>query len=170
MDFTQQLIGYYKGEWLEAALLSAFGLTMVAVVIAMWFFIDQNMLLKGLFYPIAFLALFTTLAGGFNVYNNSQRLAAMPTQYAENPKVFVQAEVQRFESKNGVNAWWLPLKLLWVALALGGVVATFSTRSDFVHGIAMGLVIIGAIGLVIDGFAHHRAKQYTSALIAQPSN
>ena len=119
MDFTQQLIGYYKGEWLEAALLSAFGLTMVAVVIAMWFFIDQNMLLKGLFYPIAFLALFTTLAGGFNVYNNSQRLAAMPTQYAENPKVFVQADVQRFESKNGVNVWWLPLKLLWVALAEG---------------------------------------------------
>ena len=167
MDFAQQLVSYYKGEWLEAALLAAFGVVTTGLVTGMWQHTDNNALLKGLFYPIAFLAVFTVLAGTFGVYNNSQRLANLPVQYAEKPLVFLQAERARFESANGVNAWWLPLKLLWAALAMAGIALSFSTRSDFVNGLSIGLIIIGATGFVIDGFAHQRAKIYTAALLGQ---
>ena len=167
MDFAQHLVSYYKGEWLEAVLLTAFGLTTTSVAVVMWQHADQNALLKGLFYPIAFLAAFTVLAGGFGVYNNSQRLAAMPAQYAQSPTAFVQAESKRFESRNGVNTWWMPLKILWTALAVAGIAVSFVTRNDLTHGIAIGLIVIGAMGFVIDGFAHHRAKEYTAVLLAQ---
>ena len=167
MDFPQHLVSYYKGEWLEAVLLTAFGITTTSVAVMMWQHADQNALLKGLFYPIAFLATFTVLAGGFGVYNNSQRLATMPAQYAQNQVDFVHAEHKRFEGANGVNNWWMPLKVLWAVLVIAGIVVSFATRNDLTHGIAIGLIVIGAMGFVIDGFAHHRARVYTAVLLAQ---
>ncbi len=167
MDFAQHLVSYYKGEWLEAALLTAFGVVTTGLATAMWQHVDHNTLLRGLFYPIAFLAAFTVLAGSFGVYNNSQRLASMPARYEQDPTGFVGAERARFEGPSGVNTWWMPLKLLWAALAMMGIALSFGSRSDFVHGLAIGLIVIGAMGFVIDGFAHHRAKIYTAALLAQ---
>lgn len=166
MDFAQHLVNYYKGEWLEAALLAALGVALTGVAVVMWQHADQNGLLKGLFYPIAFLAAFTAMAGSFGVYNNQQRLATMPAQYTQNQTEFVQAESNRFEGKSGINTWWMPLKVLWAVLVIVGIAVSFTTRSDVKHGIAIGLIVIGAMGFVIDGFAHHRAKAYTAALLA----
>jgi hypothetical protein len=167
MDFAQHLVSYYKGEWLEAFLLTAFGITITGLAVVMWQHSDQNTLLKGLFYPIAFLAAFTVLAGSFGVYNNSQRLVTMPAQYAQNQTKFVQTEHDRFEGFSGVNTWWMPLKVLWAILVLAGIVVSFTTRNDLTLGIAIGLIVIGAMGFVIDGFAHHRAKVYTAVLLSQ---
>ncbi|WP_027672436.1 hypothetical protein [Rheinheimera baltica] len=167
MDFAQHLVRYYKGEWLEAILLMAFGITTTGLAVVMWQHAGQNVLLKGLFYPIVFFAAFTALAGGFCVYNNSLRLATMPAQYVQNQVEFVQAEQNRFEGAKGVNTWWMPLKVLWAVFAIGGIAVSFTTRSDFIHGIAIGFIVIGAMGFVIDGFAHHRAKVYTAVLLSQ---
>lgn len=165
MDFAQHLAGYYKGEWREAALLTIFGLIASGLAVVLWRQADQHTLLKGLFYPVAFLAVFTVLAGGLGVYNNCQRLAAMPTQYAQNPAAFVQAEHTRFEGKGGVNTWWMPLTLLWTAVAVVGIALSFSTSREVVRGVGIGLIFIAAMGFLIDGFAHRRAKHYTSQLL-----
>lgn len=167
MDFAQHLANYYKGERLEAVMLTAFGITTMGVAVVMWQHSGQNAFLKGLFYPIVFLAIFTFLAGGFGVYNNSQRLAVMPAQYIQNPTALVQTESNRFEGRKGVNSWWMPLKILWTSLALAGIALTFSAHSDLTHGIAIGLICIAAMGFLIDGFAHHRAKLYMAALLTQ---
>ncbi len=167
MDFAQHLISYYRGERLEATLLTAFGVILSGLALAMWRHIDSSALLKGLFYPITFLAAFTVLVGGFGVYNNSQRLVSMPAQYAQNQTVFIEAEQKRFNGRSGVNAWWMPLKLLWAICLLIGVAMVFGSRSEFTHGIAIGVIVIGAAGFVIDGFAHQRAQIYTAALHSQ---
>jgi hypothetical protein len=167
MDFAQHVVSYYKGEWLEAALLTAFGVVLTGVAVATWLHMNQNPLTKGFFYPMAFLAVFTLLAGAFQLYSNGQRLATMPAQYAQNQTEFVQAELSRFEGQSGVNTWWMPLKVLWTILVIGGIAVSFTTGNDFVHGVAIGLIVIGSMGFVIDGFAHHRAKQYTAALLTQ---
>jgi hypothetical protein len=165
MDFAQHMVSYYKGEWQEAVFLATFGIALTALAVVMWQHADQNALLKGLFYPIAFLAAFTVCAGCLGVYNNNQRLATMPAQYAKNQVEFVRAEHNRFEGAKGVNTWWMPLKVLWAVLVIAGIAVSFTTRNDLTHGIAIGLIIIGAMGFVIDGFAHHRAKIYTAVLI-----
>ncbi len=167
MDFAQHFVSYYKGEWLEAALLIAFGVALGGVAVVMCQHADQNTLLKGLFYPIAFLAAFSLLAGSFQIHSNSQRLETMPAQYAQNQAKFVQAEYNRFEGSNGVNTWWMPLKVLWAVLVIAGIVVSFATRNDLTHGIAIGLIVIGAMGFVIDGFAHHRAKVYNAVLLSK---
>ncbi len=60
MEFAQHMINYYRGEKLEAALLTAFGILLMAATITLWRHQDGSGLLKGLFYPVAILAVFTT--------------------------------------------------------------------------------------------------------------
>ena len=103
MDITQQLITYYKGERFEAVLLIIFGVLTLGVAIYMWQYLHHNQLLKGLFYPIAFLALFTLFAGGYNAYNNNQRLEQLPLKYKANQKEFVETELDRFEGKSATS-------------------------------------------------------------------
>ena len=162
-----QLMTYYKGERLEAILLAVFGLLTIGIAVVMWQYINQNQMLKGLFYPIAFLGAFTLLAGSFNAYNNNQRLDKLPIQYSANQKEFVQTELKRFEGNNGVNKWWMPLKVTWAILVIAGLILSFTTKSELTNGIAIGLILIGAMGFIIDGFAHQRAKIYTTALTSQ---
>ena len=164
MDFTQHLITYYKGERLEAILLAVFGFVTIGIASVMWQHINQNQMLKGLFYPIAFLGAFTFLVGGFNAYNNNQQLEKLPIEYSANQKEFVQTELQRFEGNNGVNKWWMPLKITWAILVVVGLVLSFTTKSELRNGIAIGLILIGAMGFIIDGFAHQLAKVYTAIL------
>lgn len=167
MDFAQQLVSYYKGEWLEAALLAAFGATLAGVTLATGLYTDPCSLIEGFSYSMAFLAVSTLFAGAFQLYSNSRRLATMPAQYAQNPKAFVQAELNRFEGKGGVNSWWMPLKILWAIFVIGGISVPLVIGSELVQGVAIGLLVLGGVGFVIDGFAHRRAKQYTAALLAQ---
>jgi hypothetical protein len=167
MDITQHIITYYKGERLEAILLAVFGLVTIGIATVMWQYTNQNQMLKGLFYPFAFLGAFTMIAGGFNAHNNNQRLDKLPTEYSANQKQFVQTELQRFEGNNGVNLWWMPLKITWAILVVVGLVLSFATKRELINGIAIGLILIGAMGFIIDGFAHQRAKIYTAVLTGQ---
>ncbi len=167
MDFTQQLISYYKGERFEAVLVAVFGLIAIGIAISMWQY--QNQMLRGLFYPVAFLAIFTFVVGVFGTYNNTQRIESLPLQYVKTPKEFVHNEFERFEGKNGVNTWWMPLKTAWAIIAIVGIILSFTTKNEFISGIAIGLILIGASGFIIDGFAHQRAKIYTGVLVEMKS-
>lgn len=169
MDITQHIVAYYKGERFEAMLLTAFGVVMLVIAVAMWSNLGQNQMLKGLFYPVAFLALFTLGAGGFNTYNNTQRLELLPAKYKADSAAFVQTEVGRFDGPNGVNTWWMPLKLTWAICVVVGMVLSFTTKRDLVNGVAIGLILIGAMGFIIDGFAHQRARVYAAVLTGQSS-
>lgn len=167
MDFTQQLINYYKGERFESLLVAVFGIIAIGITISIWH--HQNQMLRGLFYPVAFLALFTFFVGSFGAYNNTRRLENLPLQYVKTPKDFVHNEFERFEGKNGVNIWWMPLKIIWTGVVIVGIILSFTTKSEFINGIAIGLILIGASGFIIDGFAHQRAKIYTGVLVEMKS-
>lgn len=169
MDFTQHLITYYRGERFEAILLTALGLVLLIIAIVMWQNINQNQMLKGLFYPIAFLAVFTLSAGGYNTHSNNERINSLPVQYVTNQNELVKTEFDRFEGTNGVNKWWMPLKLTWALLVVSGMILSFMAKSELVNGIAIGLIFFGSLGFIIDGFAHQRAKIYTKALHSQMS-
>jgi hypothetical protein len=164
MNFLEQMTLYYKGEWLEALLLAAFAVVAGGVAFAAWQYSQQNALLKGMLYPLVFISVVGVAVGGFGVYNNSQRINQFPSQYQQDTKAFVKTEYQRFEGSNGVNKWWLPLKITWATLIVLGLFLTFLMSGAFWHGLAIGFFIVGTAGLVIDGFAHHRAQVYTEAL------
>ncbi len=167
MNFAQNIIIYYNGERNEAILLTILGLVLTSVSIFIWQHPGKNQMMNGFFYPIVFLALSTLILGGFGVYNNTQRLERLPSLYSTNHNEFVKNEINRFEGPYGVNKWWVPLNIIWTLLLITGIVVSFATKKDLVNGIAIGLIFIGSIGFIIDGFAHQRAKIYTAELTKQ---
>lgn len=167
MDFTETIIEYYQGERNEASYLFIFGLILLVNSIIIWFNLNSNVMLKGLFYPILLLTMLSILAGGYNVWNNQRRIDKLPIEYKKDNQVFLKKEVERFTAPNGVNSWWLPLKVFWFFLLLLGFSITFLTKSDFIQGIALGLIVWGCFGMIVDGFAQQRAKNYTFELLKQ---
>lgn len=167
MDFTETIIEYYQGERNEATCLFILGFILLAISIIIWFNLNSNLMLKGLFYPILLLTMLSISAGGYNVWNNQKRLEKLPIEYKKDSQVFLKKEIERFTAPNGVNSWWLPLKVFWGLLLLLGLFITFLTKSDFIQGIAIGLIVWGCFGMIVDGFAHQRAKKYTFELLKQ---
>jgi hypothetical protein len=165
MEFIQSTIAYYQGEKSEAIILAVVGLVLGALS---YFLVKLHptALAKGLFYPIAFFALFALMAGSYNTYNNAKRLSEFPKLYTENAQQLIQNEWDRFEGKNGVNRWWFPLNVTWTVFVLMGISLYFLKESFFVKGIALGVLFFGFSGLLIDGFAKQRAAKYTQHLYA----
>jgi len=167
MDFRDSIIAYYRGERSESALLFLLGILLLIASIAIWRNMGANDMLRGLFYPTVFLTAIAIFAGGFNAWNNDKRLKTFLPDYDRDAQAFVSREKERFEGSSGVNKWWLPLKITWSLLLVAGVAMTFITKRDFVHGIALGLIMLGFFGMVVDGFAQRRAEIYTEVLMQQ---
>jgi len=167
MSFSDHIMLYYKGERYEAVLLFIFGWICLFISLPIIGSKTSNPLSKGLLYPIIALTVVCMFAGGYNAWNNNNRLRIMPNKYAKDASAFIKMETRRFEGANGVNSWWLPLKITWIVFLIAGSAATLFTKSDFIHGNAIGLIIWGCFGMVVDGFAHHRAKIYTAQLLQQ---
>jgi hypothetical protein len=163
MDFTHSIIAYYQGEKTEAVILAVFGGLVLLMMLLLRIYYPTE-LAKGLVYPVSIFVLIALSAGSFNVYNNAKRLKVMPLKYAGYKEKFVEAELVRFEGRNGVNKWWLPLNITWSVLVLAGLALYFYTEGNFPRGIAIGLVFLGFSGLLIDGFARERAEKYTKEL------
>lgn len=164
MSFVETLIWYYKGERNEALWLVLFGILVLLISAIIWKNMHSNDLLKGMFYPLLFLGILSISAGGFNAWNNQLRLAKFPEMSQNDPSEYLEKELERFEKPGGVNSWWLPLKITWSIFLLMGIGIAFVARIDFWHGFAMGLLLWGTFGWVVDGFAHQRAKFYTIEL------
>jgi lipoprotein signal peptidase len=65
-----------------------------------------------------------------------------------------------------VNANWSLYIGTWVSLLVVGLVLRFGLKADWAHGLGPALMLIGAMGFLIDGFAERRARPYTQALDA----
>jgi hypothetical protein len=63
-----------------------------------------------------------------------------------------------------VNDNWPIYIGTWTALVLVGLGLRFGLKSDWAHGVGPAIILIGAFGFLIDGFAERRARPYTAAL------
>ena len=68
-----------------------------------------------------------------------------------------------------VNANWPMYIGMWTALVLAGLGLRFGLKADWAHGVGPALILIGAVGFLIDGFAERRARPYTESLEALAS-
>ena len=63
-----------------------------------------------------------------------------------------------------VNANWPRLVATWATLVVVGLGLRFGLRADWAHGLGPALLLMGAVGFLVDGFAERRARPYTVAL------
>ena len=164
MELSDSIVNYYRGEKAEAIILTFSGITVFIALLALLMQYPTD-LTKGLMYPVLAFITVAIFAGSFNIYNNSKRLKDIPVQYHNDKAGFIVGEFARFEGKNGVNKWWLPLNIVWTLCILFGLILYFFRDDFYLKGVALGIVFFGFSGLLIDGFAKERADRYTKDLL-----
>lgn len=161
MDLLPHLLTYYRGERLNAIAMLIAGLVFLALFLLVWRQAAPGSMARGLLYPLALLALIGIGAGPFLLKSNNARLERLPQELARDPDAFIAKDTVRI---TGVNKAWLPLKATWTAVLLVGVALAFAGGTPYWKGLGIGLVLVGAMGHAIDGFASDRAYRYLERL------
>lgn len=166
MDFQELMQAYFRGERVEALfyLLPA-GLLLLGVA-ATAISAERGGFAWGLAVPLALFGLVAIGIGATVGLRTPAQVAALERAYAEDPAAMVAEELPRMEK---VNDGWPKYLALWAVLPLIGLGLRFGLSADWAHGIGSALVLVGAIGILVDGFAERRAQAYTDALEALAS-
>jgi hypothetical protein len=100
---------------------------------------------------------------GFRTPAQVERLTAA---FAAAPEAARTEELARLEK---VNAAWSTYVAIWATFAVAGLALRFALRSPLAHGVGAALLFFAGVGLLVDGFAEHRARGYTEALAGEPT-
>ena len=93
----------------------------------------------------------------------NEQVAELTRSYQDSPANMVETELPRMEK---VNANFKTTFFAFGALAAIGLTLHYLVGADWARGLGAVLILLGAIGLLIDGFAERRAVPYTNALEA----
>jgi len=161
MDFLEVMHAYFRGERLEAFFYILPAGVVLLGMAGTALYTDRGGFGWGMAVVFALFGLVCT-GVGFSVGARSPgQAAAIEAAYAEDPAAMLEEELPRMEQ---VNANWPRLLLTWAALVVIGLGLRFGSKADWAHGVAIGLLVCGSLGFVIDGFAERRARPYSAAL------
>lgn len=161
MDFLDVMHSYFRGERIEAFfyILPA-GLLMLGLA-ATALKVDRGGFGWGMAVPLCLFGLVAIGTGAVVGARTPAQVDAIERAYEADPAGMVADELPRMEK---VNANWPRLVATWAVLTLIGLALRFGLQADWAHGLGPALVLIGAAGFLIDGFAERRARPYTAAL------
>ncbi|MEW5741844.1 MAG: hypothetical protein AB1938_23215 [Myxococcota bacterium] len=159
--FLQHLQDYFRGERAEALYfivptgVALLGLAVVALRV------ERGGFALGMAIPLFVFGLFMLTVGLVVGLRTPKQVATLEAEYAASPRAMVQKELPRMRK---VNANWPVYVRAYGILILLGLLLRFVTQADWARGVGPALVLVGALGFVIDGFAERRAHPYTEAL------
>jgi hypothetical protein len=162
MNLDDVIRNYFAGEKSEAALILLAGIAALAVALWLWFAIREPFA-RGLASTLLLVAALGLGVGGavhFRSDAQAQQLVELrradPMRFDAEEGPRIRQVVKSFGSYRIAYAVAVVLALVFVFL-LGG--ALF-------HGLAVGLLILAALGFTIDWYAENRAVEYVRALEA----
>jgi len=164
MTFLEQLQHYFQGERIAAL---AF---MVPVGVFLFVLAGAAMKSEGGVFGVGIavpLVVFGLFSGGVGLgigLRTSAQVAALEAELATSPRTMLGKELPRMRKVNGN---WPILVAVWAVFVVVGMGLRFGVKADWAQGVGPALVLAGALGLLIDGFAERRARPYTAALEAQ---
>jgi hypothetical protein len=161
MPFLQTMQTYFRGERLEALFYIGPAGLILWVLAATALKTDRGGFGWGLAVPwILFGLLLVGVGAGVGIRTPSQ-VDELEKSYAASPKAMVEKELPRMQQ---VNRMWPIYLSVWAGLVIIGTILRFALKADWAHGVGPALVLVGAFGYLIDGFAERRARPYTAAL------
>ena len=161
MSFIEIMHTYFRGEKLEALwfILPAGILLVILGVVALK--AERGGFAWGVAIPCLLFGL--VLAGtGIGVGTRTKgQVTEIEDAFRNNPVEMVQTELPRMEK---VNANFKLTFIVFGALAAVGLGVHYLGGPNWGRGLGAVLILVGAIGLLVDGFAERRAVPYTAAL------
>ncbi len=166
MPFLDVMHAYFRGERIEAlCFIVPIGVAMLAFA-AVTLRAERGGFAWGLAIPLIVFGLFAIGVGAAVGLRTAGQVAGIESGFQDNPSAMLAEEVPRMEK---VNANWPMYIGMWTALVLAGLGLRFGLKADWAHGVGPALILIGAVGFLIDGFAERRARPYTESLEALAS-
>lgn len=161
MPFLELMHAYFRGERIEALyFIVPIGVAMVAFA-AVTLRAERGGFAWGLAVPLVVFGLFAIGVGAAVGLRTAGQVAAIESGFQDNPGAMVADELPRMQK---VNDNW-PLYIgMWTTLVVVGLALRFGLKADWAHGVGSAIILIGAVGFLIDGFAERRARPYTEAL------
>lgn len=163
MPFLDVMHAYFRGERIEAlCFIVPIGLVMVAFA-AVALRTERGGFAWGLAVPLVLFGLFAIGVGAAVGLRTDGQVAEIEAGFKSDPAAMVAAELPRMQKVN--HSW--PIYIgMWATLVLVGLGLRFGLKADWAHGVGPAIILIGALGFLIDGFAERRARPYTKALDA----
>lgn len=163
MTFLEQMQDYFRGERLEAFFFIAPAGLILFVIAGTALKSQGNAFGVGLAVPLILFGLVAFGTGMAVGLRAPSQIASIESEFAVSPKAMVEKELPRMRT---VNANWPMYLGVWAGLVILGVALRFGLKADWAHGVGPGIILIGALGFLIDGFAERRSRPYTAALEA----
>ena len=161
MPFVDVMHAYFRGERIEAlCFIVPIGVAMVAFA-AVTLRAERSGFAWGLAAPLLLFGVFAIGIGATVGLRTAGQVAQIEARLQVDPGAMVAEELPRMER---VNDNWPIYIGMWTTLTLVGLGLRFGLKSDWAHGLGPALILIGAMGFLIDGFAERRARPYTDAL------
>jgi hypothetical protein len=161
MPFLQTMQAYFRGERLEALFYIAPAGLVLWVLALTALKTDRGGFGWGLAVPWFVFGLVLVGVGAGVGFRTPSQLEGLEKDYAASPKAMVEKELPRMRQ---VNKMWPIYLSVWAGLVVVGTLLRFGLKADWAHGVGPALVLVGAFGYLIDGFAERRARPYTEAL------
>lgn len=161
MSFLDIMQDYFRGERLEALyyILPA-GLILIGLG-ATALFSERSAFGWGMAIPLILFGMIAVATGANVGLRTPGQVEQLSQQYQQDPATMLADEIPRMAQ---VNANWPRLITAWCILVVIGLGLRFAIKADWAHGVGPALILIGAVGFLIDGFAERRARPYTEAL------
>lgn len=163
MPFLETLHAYFRGERLEAlCFIVPIGVAMLAFA-AVTLRAERGGFAWGLAIPLIVFGVSAIGVGAAVGLRTAGQVAALEAEFQRDPGAMLSDELPRMQQ---VNANWPIYIGMWTVLVVAGLGLRFGLMADWAHGVGPALILIGAMGFLIDGFAERRARPYTNALEA----
>jgi hypothetical protein len=161
MPFLDIMHAYFRGERIEALyFIVPIGVAMVAFA-AVTLRGERGGFAWGLAVPLILFGLFAVGVGAAVGLRTAGQVAAIESGFQADAGAMVAEELPRMQKVN--DSW--PIYIgTWTTLVLVGLALRFGLKADWAHGVGPAIILIGALGFLIDGFAERRARPYTAAL------
>jgi len=153
---------YFRGEKLEAAwFILPLGLALLAFA-AVALRAERGGFAWGVAVPCAIFGLVALGTGGTVAARTGGQVAAIERSFAGAPADVARTELPRMEK---VNRDFRTYFAGFAVMVAAGLTIVLVFPSGWARGLGPALVLVGALGFLIDGFASRRAVPYTAALV-----
>ena len=157
LDYTTT---WAKGDIFQGRIMLTIGI--VLLIAGITIFRSNHDLLKGMLIPLGLVVLILVCYGSVLAFTRSGHLENVKTVYAENQ---VQAIQKEYNKATTDNKNYTMLKPIWVVLIIISAILFYFLKTDYLKGLAIGLIGLFFTALLVDSMLHYRLKPYYEILI-----
>jgi hypothetical protein len=160
MSVAEIISVYFRGEKSEAALILLAGTLSLVAALWLWFSV-RDPFARGLAAALLLTAALGLGVGGGVYFRTDTQVAGLLQLQRSDPAGFVAEEGPRI--RQVVRSFGI-YRLCYAAAVILALLFVFVLGKPLYHGLAVGLLILAALGLTIDYYAEARAIRYSQGL------